>query len=241
MAAEETEEVMDQEVEQQEEQDERPERPEAADMWHRIEYWLEDNRQMVGIVGGAVALVVVAVIFVMVKWLPDRNLKAQREMFYAENAFAKDSFDLALNGNGLNKGFADIKKKYSFTKAANLCNYYMGICYLHKGDYKNAVDYLSGFSTSDPLLGATKLSLIGDAYAQQNKTDDAAGYYRKAASFSDNEEFTPYFLLKLGMYLEMQKKYSEAKEAYTKIKEKYPNTMEGRDIEKYLARVAVQG
>ena len=162
-------------------------------------------------------------------------------MFPAEMAFAKDSFDVALNGNGLTKGFLDIKKKYSFTKAANLSNYYIGICYLNKKDYKNAVDNLSSFSTSDPILGAAKLNLIGDAYADQNKSDDAISYYKKAADFSDNEQYTPFYLLKLGMYYETQKKYNDAKEAYNKIKEKYPNTQEGRDIEKYLARVNAEG
>ncbi len=214
---------------------------EITDVWHKIEYWFEDNKQKVAVGGGVLLVLIVAVVFVFAKWLPDRNLKAQREMFPAEMAFAKDSFDVALNGNGLTKGFLDIKKKYSFTKAANLSNYYIGICYLNKKDYKNAVDNLSSFSTSDPILGAAKLNLIGDAYADQNKSDDAISYYKKAADFSDNEQYTPFYLLKLGMYYETQKKYNDAKEAYNKIKEKYPNTQEGRDIEKYLARVNAEG
>jgi TolA-binding protein len=162
-------------------------------------------------------------------------------MFPAEAAFSKDSFDLALNGNGLTKGFLDIKKKYSFTKAANLANYYIGICYINKKDYKNAIDALGSFSTGDPILGAAKLNVIGDAYANENKTEEATKYYRKAADFSDNEVYTPFYLLKLGMYLEVQKKYNDAKEAYSKIKDKYPNTQEGREIDKYLARVNVEG
>jgi len=214
---------------------------EITDVWHRIEYWFEDNKQKVAIGGGVLLVLIVAVVYIFAKWLPDRNLKAQREMFPAEMAFARDSFDVALNGNGLTKGFLDIKKKYSFTKAANLSSYYIGICYLNKKDYKNAVDNLNSFSTSDPILGAAKLNLIGDAYADQNKADDAISYYKKAADFSDNEQYTPFYLLKLGMYYETQKKYNDAKEAYNKIKEKYPNTQEGREIEKYLARVNAEG
>jgi tetratricopeptide (TPR) repeat protein len=214
---------------------------EITDVWHKTENWFEENKQKVAVGGGALALIIVAVVFIFAKWLPDRNLKAQRDMYMAEMAFAKDSFDLALNGNGLNKGFIEIQKKYSFTKAANLCNYYIGISYLNKKDYAKAVDYLGSFSTSDPLLGAAKLNAIGDAYAEQKKTDDATSYYKKAAEFSDNDQFTPYYLLKLGMYYETQKKYNDAKEAYTKLKEKYPNTQEGREVEKYLARVAVEG
>ena len=213
---------------------------ETTDVWHRIEYWAEDNKQTVAVGGGVLALLIVAVVFIFAKWLPDRNLKAQREMYSAEMAFARDSVDLAINGNGATKGFLEIKKKYSFTKSANLANYYLGICYLTKKDYKNAVDYLGSFSTSDPILGAAKLNLIGDAYAEQSKTDDAAKYYRKAADFSDNDEYTPFYLLKLGKYYETLKKYNDAKETYTQLKDKYPNTQEGRDADKYLARVSVE-
>jgi len=214
---------------------------EITDVWHKTENWFEENKQKVAIGGGVLAVLIVASVFIFAKWLPDRNLKAQRDMFNAEMAFARDSFDVALNGSGVNKGFLDIQKKYSFTKAANLANYYIGVCYLNKKDYKNAVDYLGSFSTSDPILGAAKLNLIGDAYADQNKSDDALSYYRKAADFSDNEQYTPFYLLKLGMYYETLKKNTEAKEAYTKIKDKYPNTQEGREVEKYLARVNAQG
>jgi tetratricopeptide (TPR) repeat protein len=214
---------------------------EITDVWHKTENWFEENKQKVAVGGGVLAVLIVASVFIFAKWLPDRNLKAQRDMFNAEMAFARDSFDVALNGSGVNKGFLDIQKKYSFTKAANLANYYIGVCYLNKKDYKNAVDYLGSFSTSDPILGAAKLNLIGDAYADQNKSDDALSYYRKAADFSDNEQYTPFYLLKLGMYYETLKKNTEAKEAYTKIKDKYPNTQEGREVEKYLARVNAQG
>lgn len=214
---------------------------EITDVWHQTEDWFEENKQKVIVGGGILALVIVATVFIFAKWLPDRNLNAQRAMFKAEMAFARDSFDLALNGNGLDKGFLDIKKKYSFTKSANLANYYIGICYLNKKDYKNAVDYLGSFSTSDPILGAAKLNLIGDAYADQNKADDAVSYYRKAADFSDNEQYTPFYLLKLGMYYENQKKYNDAKEAFNKLKDKYPNTQEGREADKYIARVNAEG
>jgi tetratricopeptide (TPR) repeat protein len=214
---------------------------EITDVWHTIENWFEDNKQQVAIGGAVIAIVVISVVYIFTKWIPDRNLKAQREMFPAEMAFAKDSFDVALNGNGLTKGFLDIKKKYSFTKTANLSNYYIGVCYMNKKDYKNAVDYLGSFSTSDPILGAAKLNLLGDACANQNKSDDAISYYKKAADFSDNEQFTPFYLLKLGKYYEFQKKYNDAKETYNKVKDKYPNSQEGRDIDKYLARVNAEG
>ena len=214
--------------------------PEEGDFYYESEDWFERNKQKLAIGGGAALVILLAVIFIFAKWLPDRNVNAQRAMFKAEAAFARDSFDVALNGNGQFKGFLEIQKKYSFTKAANLSNYYIGICYLNKKDYKNAIDYLGSYSTSDQILGAAKLNLIGDAYADQNKSDDAISYYKKAADFSDNEAYTPFYLLKLGNYYEKLKKYSDAKDAYNKVKDKYPNTQEGKDVERYLARLTTE-
>lgn len=206
----------------------------------RVENFVDENKQAVAIGAGALVVIIAASLFVFLKWLPERNLKAQREIFMAEIAFQKDSFNLALNGNGVNKGFLEVQKKYGWTKAANLCNYYIGICYLNTGKYADAVTYLDKFSTSDAVLGAAKLNAIGDAYAEQNKAADAEKYYAKAAGFSDNDQFTPYYLVKLGMYLETQKKFKEAIEQYTKVKEKYPMSDEGRDIEKYISRATAQ-
>ena len=214
--------------------------PEEGSFYYESEDWFERNRQKLAIGGGAALLLILVAVFIFAKWLPDRNLNAQRAMFQAEAVFGKDSFDLALNGNTQFKGFLEIKKKYSFTTAANLANYYIGICYLNKKDYKNAVEYLNSFSTSDPVLGAIKLNLMGDANADQNKTDDAVSYYKKAAEFSDNEQFTPYYLIKLGNYYEKLKKNNDAKETYEKVKSKYPQTREGQEVEKYLARLSVE-
>lgn len=67
--------------------------------------------------------------------------------------------------------------------------------------------------------------------------DDATSYYKKAASFSKNEVYTPYFLFKAALAYEKQKKYSDAKALLEEISTNYPNSEEGREAEKYLARV----
>ena len=50
------------------------------------------------------------------------EIEAQTEMFVAEQYFAKDSFNLALNGDGNYPGFIEIAEDYSVTKAGNLAN-----------------------------------------------------------------------------------------------------------------------
>ncbi len=202
-----------------------------------VQRLFEEKQNLLAYIGGGVLVVMGLLVFGFTKWLPDRNAAAQKAMFKAELAFAKDSFALALNGNGDVKGFLEIGNKFSFTKTANLSNYYAGVCYLNLKQYDNAVKYLNKFSTSDPILGAVRYSALGDAYAELGKMNDATNNYEKAASFSSNEVYTPYFLLKAALANEQQKQFSDAKKLLEKIKEQYPNSDEGRDIEKYLARV----
>lgn len=209
---------------------------EIQDRIAQIEEYVEENPKVVFGVAGVVVVLIIALIYVFAKYLPDENLKAQKAIYMAEFAFAKDSFAMALNGNIANKGFADIAGKYSWTKTGNLANYYAGICCLNLKKYDEAIKYLDKFSTSDAILGALKLSATGDAYAETNRFDDAIKYYKKAASFSDNQNFTPYFLFKTGLAYEKQKKYADAKKLYEEIRDKYPMSDEGRDIEKYIAR-----
>lgn len=203
----------------------------------KAQHFFEEKQQLAAYVGAGLLVIIGLVVFVFLKWLPDRNVKAQKEMFHAELAFAKDSFNTALNGNGTYKGFLAISSQYSFTKAANLSNYYAGICYLNLKQYDNAIKYLSKFSTSDPILGAVKLNATGDAYAELGKMDEATSFYKKAAAFSKNDVYTPYFLFKAALAYEKQKKYSDAKELLEEIRNNYPSTDEGREAEKYLARV----
>lgn len=207
-----------------------------------VEQFVEDKKKPLLIGGGVVLALGAILLYVFLMWIPSRNTEAQKAMYMAEFAFGKDSFQLALNGRAMGTapfaGFAEISSKYSFTKAANLANYYAGICCLNLKKYDEAVTYLNKFSTKDPVIGAVALNATGDAYAEQNKMDDAVSYYEKAANFSDNESYTPMFLLKAGNALERQKKYADAKGYYEKIKEKYPNSEEGRDIEKYIARAS---
>lgn len=206
-----------------------------------VEQFIEDNQRAVLIGTGVIAVVIIALVYVFAKYLPEENLKAQKAIYMAEFAFAKDSFALALNGNASYKGVADVANKYSWTKTGNLANYYAGICCLNLKQYDNAIKYLDKFSTNDPIIGALKLNALGDAYSEKGSLDEGIKYYEKAANFSDNESYTPYFLFKSGMALEKQKKFAEAKKDYEKIRDKYPTSDEGRDIEKYIARVTAGG
>ena len=61
-------------------------------------------------------------------------------MYAIRSYYEKDSFNLAINGDGTNPGFLDIIEDYSATPAGNLANYYVGVSYLHLGQYEDALE-----------------------------------------------------------------------------------------------------
>ena len=166
--------------------------------------------------------------------------EAANQIFGAQNYFEKDSFNLALNGDGNVLGFIEIVDKYSSTPSGNLAKYYAGLSYLYMGEYQNAIQYLEKFSSDDLLLSNLAKANIGDAYMQLGEYRKAAENYKKAAASKTNDFSTPTFLMKNGLALEKSNDYSGALKVYEQIEQEYPASPEGRDIEKYIERAQLK-
>jgi len=202
----------------------------------RTEQFLESNQKMISIVIGAIIVVAAGYLGLNKFYLEPHQKEAQDQMFRAQNYFEKDSFNLALNGDGSNPGFLDIISDFGSTKAGKLANYYAGISYLHMGQFDKAIDHLKKFSTNDVLLGPISIGAQGDAQLELGKTELALELYTKAYKMNDNTLTTPIYLLKAGELLESSSKSDEALKLYEMIKEKFPESNEGRSIDKYIAR-----
>lgn len=202
----------------------------------RTEQILESNQKLIAIVIGSIVVVAVGYLGLNKFYLEPRQTEAQEQMFMAQTYFEKDSFNLALNGDGNNPGFLDIIDDFGSTDAGNLSNYYAGISYLHMGQYENAIEYLKKFDTNDLLLGPISVGAQGDAQLELGKTDKALSLYTEAYKMNDNELTAPVYMLKAGELLENSNKQADALEIYETIKQKYSETNEGRSIDKYIAR-----
>ncbi|NOY96421.1 MAG: tetratricopeptide repeat protein [Chlorobi bacterium] len=210
---------------------------ESALTW--TEQFIEDHQNIISYVVGGIILVVVAYLGFHKFYLEPKETEAQSQMFVAEQYFEKDSFNLALNGDGNYLGFLDIIDGYGITKSSNLAKYYCGISYLHLGQYEDAIDYLSEFKTDDLLLKPITEGAIGDAYLELGDQDKALSQYKKAYNENENEFTSPIYMFKAAKLLENLDELEQALEIYKKIKTDFPESNEARNVEKYIARVQV--
>jgi len=205
-----------------------------------VEQFWNKYGKLIGYVIGGIVIIIVGFLGYKNFVQEPNEKKAMEAMYHAEEYYRMDSVKLALNGDNINAGFAKIVAKYGGTKAANLASFYAGSCYLKLGDYNNAVKYLKDFSTSAEQLQARAYGLLGDAYSEENKKEDAVDEYKKAGTFFEKDEvLSPEYLFRAGYLYESMGKTKEAIEMYQAIKDKYPTTQRGTDIDKYLARLGV--
>ncbi len=206
----------------------------------KSEKWLEENQKIVFGILGLVLVGILAYVAYFKFIQAPKEIKAADELAYSKADFfaaqkATQNIDslytIALNGKDNKFGLTDIALNYSGTKAGNLANYMAGISYMNLGDYKNAVKYLSEFSSDDVVLAPIAKGKLGDAFSDLDQLEDALGYYKEAAEMSDNSVTAPLYLLKAGNTAMDLGKYDEALKLFEEIKEKYPASDEAKRID----------
>jgi tetratricopeptide (TPR) repeat protein len=202
----------------------------------KTEGYIQENKKSISIIAGAILVVILGYFGYTNFIVKPQEESASREMFMAEKYFELDSLDKAINGDGQYPGFLEIIDNYGSSQSANLAHYYLGISYLKKGEWDNAIEYLSGYDAEDDVTGALALGAIGDAHLEKGDKEEALSYYMKAVDWDKNQFTAPYFLMKAGMAKELTSDFSGAAVLYERIKKDYPQSTEAREVEKFIAR-----
>jgi tetratricopeptide (TPR) repeat protein len=206
----------------------------------KTEHFIEEHQKPITYAVGIIILLVIVYLGFKKFYLQPLEKEAQSQMFMAENYFEKDSFNLAINGDGNYLGFLDIIDDYGMTKSANLAKYYTGISYLHLGQYEDALYYLKDFETDDLLLAPVAEGALGDARLELGEDEEALKHYKKAYSLNENNFTNPIYMMKAANLLESMGELEDAMDVYREIKEKYPDSNEGRYIDRYIARIKIK-
>jgi len=202
----------------------------------KTERFFEKNQKIILIVVGSIVAIVLGYFGFKKLYLDPKENEAQEQIWVAQRYFEQDSIDKAINGDGNNPGFADIVDEYGMTKTGNLAKYYLGMCYLKKGNYQDAIDQLKSFKGKGEIVGPLATGAIGDAYMELGDVDKAIDYYLEAADKRNNDFTSSLFLFKAGFAYEDLGKFDKALEVYKKIQKEHFKSYEARDIEKYISR-----
>lgn len=204
----------------------------------KTEQFIEDNQKMLSIIIGAIVVIVGGYMAYNKFIYQPKQEEALSQLFAGEQYFEKDSFNLAINGDGgMFLGFLNIIDEYGSTNSGELAKCYTGLSYFHLKNYDEAINYLSDFSTEEPMVGAVAKGTLGDAYAEKGDIETAVKHYKEAIAVGENEFTSPLFILKVAKAYESLGKYNEAIQYYEKLEKEYSETTEGRNAEKYIARV----
>jgi predicted negative regulator of RcsB-dependent stress response len=202
-----------------------------------IAAFLETNKNNVLIAGIALIIVAGGIYYYNNSYTPAMETEASESLFMAERYFSQDSLDKALNGDGLNLGMKDIADEFGSTSAGSRANFFAGRILLEKGQFQEALDYLSDVSMGDEIMAAQVTTLKGDCYSEMEQYEKAGDTYMKAANMRDNNLTTPYALLKAGAAYEEAGEFDDAKSAYEKLQANYSDSRLSDRVEARIARV----
>lgn len=220
----------------------------------KTDFWTAYSKPI--IIAGSAIILLLAAWFGYKKLIKEpKEEKALVALYPAEAAFdkmasgnfTKDTVGIVLNGGQLNgekvTGLLKIMNTYGGTDAANRATYMTGASYMQIGDFEKAIKYLKDFDPNGASqLEIKKNIMLGHAYAEQKKTDDALSYYKKAASVNEKDDaYTADALIIAASYAEANGKDKDAIELYEKARDNYaafPAVQNG-DVEKHLAKLGI--
>tara|TARA_B110000046_G_scaffold88095_1_gene96185 strand:+ start:1851 stop:2525 length:675 start_codon:yes stop_codon:yes gene_type:complete len=208
----------------------------VEEVYSNTEKWVIENQKSLTIIVGAIVLLLGSFFAFKNFVVKPQEEQAKDYIWQAQQAFAKDSFELAIYGNESTVGFEYIIDNFGMTEAANLSHYCIGISYLRMGQFEDAVQYLNDYDCQDVMVCAVALGATGDAHMELGDTEKAIDYYESSVSHSDNELTAPIYLMKAGRAHESLGNYAKALDAYNQIKNDFAGSTEAQSIDKYISR-----
>lgn len=203
-----------------------------------LEQWIKQNNKLVAIIVAIIILIPLGYIGYTKYVQGPKEIEAADAMFAAEQYFAQENWQVALDGDANYSGFLTIMDEFSGTKAGNLAHYYAGICYLRLGKYPEAIEHLEDFSSDDILVSSVAYGALGDAYRETGDSESAVKNYEKAANSKPNDFTSPIYLKKAGLtYEDDLQNLDKALACFEKIENEYPNSREGQEALKYITQI----
>lgn len=200
----------------------------------RTEEFIQKNQKKIIIIVCAIVAIALIIFCYFRFYKAPREEKAASVLFYAENYFDNGDYQSALDGDGTHPGLLSVIDNYGSTKAGNLARLYAGIANLRLGNYDKAVNFLEDYSGKDLYSKPLALMAEADALAEQEKFQEAAKLYTKAAETNENELTSPSALVKAGLCHLTLGNNDKALDCFNQVKRQYPTSTDWTDVDKYI-------
>lgn len=201
----------------------------------KTELFIENNKKYIYGIVAAILVVGAGILCYNSFYLQPKKVKAHEAMFIAEQVFAQEDYQTALEGDGNISGFLEIIDNYG-SKAGSAVYFYAGVCELKLGNYEEAIFHLKKYNGKEQSLLAKSYCCIGDAYVELGNVNEAINWFVKAAETSDNI-YSASYLVKAGLAAENLGENEKALSFYNKVKDEYPQSPEAVTIDKYISKI----
>lgn len=198
----------------------------------------EDNQSKILMVLGAVAVLVIAIVFFSNKAIED-NINAGKALTQVLEKFNDKKYQEAIDGvPGTNViGFKAIVDNYSGSDQGEIARVFLADCYSYLGNYDEALKYYEGYSGSSKLYEAAAKAGEAACYESKGENAKAASLFEKAANVDEYNAQNADYLLRAGINYMNAGDSAKAKELFETIKTDYAATAAARDVTRYSVKV----
>lgn len=204
--------------------------------FYKFNTFFQEHQMKIYIGAAVFALIIVAVVLYSNKKEND-NLMAATLLTKVIPLYDAAQYEQAIAGDKAQNitGLKEIVDRYEGTEQGETAKIYLANCYLLTGKIDEAYELYDDYGGSNPLLKATSLAGKAAYYEAKEEYEDAAEFYRKAASVTKENPSNPEYLLKAGIALLNANQKEEAKKLFLKIQEEYKDYPQMQEVNRYLA------
>ncbi|HKV49727.1 MAG TPA: tetratricopeptide repeat protein [Gemmatimonadaceae bacterium] len=186
-------------------------RPDLEDRAEDLKEWALVHSKGLSIASGAI-LVAIGLAWLYVKSQQAQAQNASAALVQAEQAVGAGNSALAQSD------LERIVNRYGSTEAGRQAQLLLSQTYFDAGKYAQGIDNLQKLIQSKPkFVEASAYNLMGAGYEQQNKFDDAAGAYQKAADLAAGKSDRDSYLANAARALTAGGKTAEAVKIWSKL------------------------
>lgn len=205
---------------------------------NRSEQFFENNKKTIFGILIAIIVIIAGGMLYKSKVVEPKEIKAAEAIFPGENYFINGDYTSALEGDAYGfEGFEALSQQFGNTKAGKLAKLYTGLCYAQLGNMESAEKFLSKFNGKDQMAGPAALGALANCYVELDQAAKAASTFEKAAKKADNNLLSPYYYFQAALIYESLDNSAKALKLYQMIQVQYPESNEGIEADKYIARL----